>query len=75
MEDQFFYTILFFLSVELTATSSDYDNDNTQQEQYRKLVFGVWSLSDKGHIVFTSTNYGGKAISSTHCVHIIHEVL
>ena len=62
MEDQYFYILLFFLSVELTATSSNYDNDNTQQDQNRKLVLGIWSPSDKGHMVFTSTKYGGKAI-------------
>ena len=68
MEDQYFYILLFFLSVELTATSSNYDNDNTQQDQNRKLVLGIWSPSDKGHMVFSSQKYGGKTISLIHCI-------
>ena len=67
MEDQYFYILLFFLSLELTATSSNYDN--TQHDQNGKLVLGIWRPSDKGHIVFSSTNYGGKAISLIHCIH------
>ena len=72
MEDQYFYILLFFLSVELTVTSSNYDNDNTQQEQNRKLVLGIWSPSDTGHLVFSSQKYGGKTISLIHCVNTIH---
>ena len=63
MEDQYFYILLFFLSVELTVTSSNYDKDNTQQDQNRKLVLGIWSPSDKGHMVFSSQKYGGKTIN------------
>ena len=63
MEGQYFYILLFFLSVELTVTSSNYENDNSQKDQNSKLVLGIWSPSDKGHMVFSSTKYGGKAIS------------
>ena len=75
MEDQYFYILLFFLSVELTVTSSNYDNDNTQQDQNRKLVLGIWSPSDTGHMVFSSQKYGGKTISLIHCVNTIHRIL
>ena len=75
MEDQYFYILLFFLSVELTVTSSNYDNDNTQQDQNRKLVLGIWSPSDTGHMFFSSQKYGGKTISLIHCVNNIHRIL
>jgi hypothetical protein len=71
MEDQYFYILLFFLSVELTVTSSNYDKDNTQQDQNRKLVLGIRSPSDTGHMVFNSQKYGGKTISLIHCVNTI----
>ena len=75
MEDQYFYILLFFLSVELTVTSSNYDNDNTQQDQNRKLVLGIWSPSDTGHMFFSSQKYGGKTIFLIHCVNTIHGIL
>ena len=75
MEDQYFYILLFFLSVELTVTSSNYNNDNTQQDQNRKLVLGIRSPSDTGHMVFNSQKYGGKTISLIHCVNTIQRIL
>ena len=75
MEDQYVYILLFFLSVELTVTSSNYDNDNTQQDQDRKLVLGIWRTIDKGHMAFSSQKYGGKTISLIHCVNSIHGIL
>ena len=74
MEDQYFYILLFFLSVELTVTSSNYENDNSQKDQNSKLVLGIWSPSDKGHMVFSSHKYGGKTISLIHCVNTIHRI-
>ena len=71
MEDQYFYILLFFLSVELTVTSSNYNNDNTQQDQNRKLVLGIRSPSDTGHMVFSSQKYGGKTIQYYSCNFIL----
>ena len=45
------------------ATNSNYDNGNTQQDKNKKMLLGIWSPSDKGHMVFSSQKYGGKNIS------------
>ena len=42
------------------ATSSNYDNGNTQQDKNKKMLLGIWSPSDKGHMVFSSQKHGGK---------------
>ena len=57
-----------------TPCSSNYDNDNTQQDQNRKLVLGIWSPSDKGHMVFSSQKYGGKTISLIHYINTIYGI-